>query len=106
MSRRHETVRERVAELPDGVQDCEGCGGEETMQIRRSSLRPEPCADDVSLKCSECRHVRTHGIPVTRETYEREMGLRNGSRTLDFVDDGPYGPDVETNLKALGYVEY
>lgn len=96
-------VRDRVGGLPETVQDCEGCGAVESMQIRRSSLRPEPCADDVTLKCGECYRIRTHGIPITRAAYEAEMGLRDG-RTVDFVDDGP--ASVTENLRALGYIDY
>lgn len=100
---RFDAVRERVDELPDTVLDCEGCGGDGTMEIRRSSLRDRPCADDVTLKCMSCFAIRTHGIPIDRDTYERELSQRDG-RTLDGVDDGP--SDVESNLAALGYVEY
>lgn len=100
-SRTH--VRNRVDGLPDGVLDCEGCGVADTMQIRRSSLRPEPCADDVTLKCQSCWRTRTHGIPITRETYEAEMELRDG-RTLDLVEHG--AASVRENLQELGYIDY
>jgi len=73
------------------------------MKIRRSSLRPEPCADDVTLKCMHCYRIQTHGIPITRDEYESEMEDR-GSRTVDGVADGT--DSVEQNLKALGYKEY
>lgn len=96
-------VRERVDALPEGVRDCEACGATGEIAIRRSSLRPNPCADDVTLKCMSCYRTRTHGIPVDRETYEAELDQRD-SRTLDFVNDGP--SDVEENLAALGYIDY
>lgn len=104
MEQARQHVRERVQSLPVTVRNCEGCGEADAMQIRRSSLRPEPCADDVTLKCGTCRMIRTHGIPVTRRTYETELEWREG-RTLDFVDDGPED-SVEANLEALGYIEY
>lgn len=97
-------TQRRVAALPDSVRDCEPCGGEGTMAIRRSSLRPEPCADDVLLKYMTCYRVQTHGIPISREQYEREMELRGGSRIRDMVDDGP--DSVESNLASLGYIDY
>lgn len=97
-------VRDRVADLPDTVRDCEACGAVDSMQIRRSSLLPGPCADDCTLKCLSCYRTRTHGIPVARETLETELEWRDG-RTLDFVDDGP-NATVEANLAALGYKEY
>lgn len=100
----HEAVRSRVRGLPEPVLDCEACGGRSTMQIRRSSLRPEPCADDVTLKCMGCYRIRTHGIPLERETYESELASRD-SRTLDFVDEGPE-PSRDENLRALGYIDY
>lgn len=96
-------TRDRLADLPEGIWDCEACGATDAMQVRRSSLRPEPCADDISLKCAECYHVRPHGVPVTRESYESEMDER-GRRTVDAVDDGP--DSVEENLAALGYIDY
>lgn len=91
-----EATKNRVAQLPDDVRQC--CG--ETMQIRRSSLRDEPCADDVTLKCTHCYRIQTHGIPITRETYEAEMEQRR-RRTVDMVDYDP-----QENLKALGYIDY
>lgn len=97
-------VQARVQDLPDTVLDCGGCGGTGTMEIRRSSLRPEPCADDVTLKCMSCFRIRTHGIPITRQAYETELDWRDG-RTIDFVDHGP-ADSVEENLAALGYKEY
>lgn len=100
----HEAVRARVKGLPESVLDCEACGGTGTMEIRRSSLRPEPCADDCTLKCMSCYRIRTHGIPVSRETYKSERAAREG-RVLDFVDEGPE-PSRDANLKALGYIDY
>lgn len=100
-ARRH--IHDRVDALPDTILACEACGLADTMNIRRSSLRDEPCADDITLKCGSCYHARAHGVPISRAEYEKELPWRDG-RTLDFVDDGP-GP-VESNLEALGYVEY
>lgn len=104
MTTPHETVRERVADLPDAVRDCERCGGDDAMQLRRSSLNDTFLADDVVLKCKRCRYAATHGIPFDDpETFEWElMDLRNGTRTLDFALDGPSN-DVADNLAALGY---
>lgn len=104
MDELHDAVRERVAGLPDSVRDCPACGGTATMHIRRSSLRAEPCADDVLLKCADCYRAQTHGIPIDRETYAAELD-RRGRRVLDFVDDGPAETVVE-NLAALGYIDY
>lgn len=103
LERARSCVRNRVDQLPLGVWDCEGCGGTDSMQIRRSSLRGRPCADDVTLKCAACYRIRTHGIPIDRETYEIELEDRDG-RTLDFVEHGP--DSVDANLQSLGYVEY
>lgn len=96
-------VRERVDGLPGAVWRCEACSTADAMQIRRSSLRPEPCADDVMLKCGHCYRIRTHGIPITREAYETERAMRE-RRVLDFVEDGP--DSVDENLAALGYIDY
>lgn len=93
-------VRERVRTLPQSVKDCSQCSG--SRKIRRSSLRPEPCADDVMLKCTSCYNVATHGIPIDRETYEKELDMRP-NRVLDFVYQGP--SDVQENLEALGYID-
>jgi len=93
-------VRERVSQLPSDVRQC--CGQE--MNIRRSSLRDKPCADDCTLKCQHCYRIQTHGIPISRATYEAEIEDR-GRRTLDMVDDGPY-ESVEDNLAALGYIDH
>lgn len=94
-------VRDRVSQnVPTKVRQC--CG--EQMNIRRSSLRDEPCADDVMLKCEHCFRIQTHGIPIERGTYESELADR-GRRVLDMVDDGPY-ESVEDNLKALGYIDH
>lgn len=90
---------ERVNELSGEVTRC--C--DERMRIRRSSLRDGPCADDVLLKCMTCYRIQTHGIPITREAYERELDNREG-RIVDMVDDGP--DSVEDNLEALGYIDY
>lgn len=94
-----EATKQRVDNLPEKVRQC--CG--QTMKIRRSSLRDEPCANDVTLKCMTCYRIQTHGIPITREEYKTEMQDR-GSRTVDGVSDGENS--VEENLKALGYKEY
>ena len=91
-----ESTKERVANLPESVKQC--CG--EEMNIRRSSLRENPCADDVTLKCTNCYRIQTHGIPISRETYEKELAERDG-RTVDAVDIDP-----NKNLQALGYIDY
>jgi len=98
-----ENTRLRVNSLPNAVRDCEACGGEDTMKIRRGSLHDGPCAEDTMLKCIECYAVRTHGIPLDRETFEAEMA-RRGSRIVDAVEDGP--DSVAENLEALGYIDY
>lgn len=70
------------------------------MAIRRSSLNQEFYADDVGLKCMECWHYRTHGIPFTDvDEFETEQALRAG-RVLDFARDG----DTKAQLEALGYL--
>lgn len=101
---RHERVRDRVAQLPDAVWDCEACGGTDTMKVRRGSLRENPCAEDTTLKCMSCFRIRTHGIPIERAVYKADLDDRPG-RTLDFVNDGP-NDGVAENLSALGYVDY
>lgn len=95
-------VRDRVADLPDSVKDCEACGGEGTMHLRRSSLNKQFLADDVGLKCLDCWHYRTHGIPFDDpDTFNAELQAR-GKRVIDFTRrDGE--PDTE-RLRALGYL--
>ena len=97
-----ERARERVNTLPNAVWDCEACGGNSTMQLRRSSLNTQFKADDVGLKCGECRFYRTHGIPFEdADEFDREREARDG-RVLDFTRrDGE--PDKE-RLAALGYI--
>jgi len=56
-------VEERLNDLPDEVWNCERCGSEDSMQLRRSSLNKEFMADDIGLKCMECRYYATHGVP-------------------------------------------
>lgn len=93
-----------LASFHPQILDCEACGSEGTMTLRRSSLRPSPCADDVTLKCTRCFHVRTHGIPITRAQYETELVQRGEQRVHDAVMDG--GEDgLQERLAALGYLE-
>lgn len=95
-------VRERLEALPDTVWDCERCGAEAAMQLRRSSLNEQFLADDVGLKCGRCSYYATHGIPFANpEQYALEAGERDG-RVLDFATDGP-ADSVAANLDALGY---
>lgn len=84
--------------------DCEVCGSDGTMALRRSSLRPNPCADDVTLKCTRCFHIRTHGIPIARATYEAELAQRGGERIYDAVTSGDE-EKLHERLSALGYLE-
>jgi hypothetical protein len=96
-------VRERVQALPHSIFDCEACETDNSMQIRRSSLNEQFLADDVGLKCMECWHYRTHGIPFNDpDTFQSELQAR-GTRVLDFTTDEHGQPDTE-NLKALGYI--
>lgn len=98
-----DNVRDRVAELPDAVHDCEACGAEASMQIRRSSLNEQFLADDVGLKCETCRFYRTHGIPFgDADEFNSEWEARS-RRVVDFSRDEKGEPD-EANLKALGYI--
>lgn len=99
-----ELVRERVEQLPDGVWDCEGCGSEDSMAIRRSGMNHSAYANDVILKCMECWRIRTHGIPYeSEEQFHKEKELR-GQRILDFAKESGVSDDVADNLEALGYV--
>lgn len=93
-------VKERLSDLPNRVWDCEACDTHGSMQLRRSSLNTGFYADDVLLKCQNCRRVRTHGIPFANpETFSEELKARDG-RVIDFARDS-YNPS-ET-LEALGY---
>jgi len=72
------------------------------MKIRRSSLNKQFKADDVGLKCMECWHYRTHGIPFEdAEEFDTEWTHRD-SRVLDFTREN--GEPNTENLKALGYI--
>lgn len=96
-------VVERVKELPEGVRDCERCGGTNTMQIRRSSLNEGFMADDITLKCEDCYYVATHGVPFDDPVlFKMAMDNRNG-RVLDFGSNLE-GDKVSENLEALGYI--
>jgi len=95
-------VRERVETLPQTIRDCEACGADESMAIRRSSLNEQFLADDVSLKCMDCWYVRVHGIPFEDpETFEDELSDR-GRRVLDFTESD--GEPNREQLAALGYI--
>lgn len=98
-------VYDRVESLPPAVRDCERCGSEDSLEIRRSSLNVQVMADDVLLKCLECWFVATHGIPFSdEEAFEHELeDLREGRRTLDFAFEDGWETPAE-NLKALGYL--
>lgn len=95
-------VKERVNSLPDTVLDCERCGGNQTMQIRRSSLNEQFKADDIGLKCSRCRFYATHGVPFEDEKTFDEERLARGRRVLDFTRED--GRPTEQRLEALGYL--
>lgn len=96
-----ERVKQRVSELSDAILDCEACGEEDSMQLRRSSLNQQFYADDVLLKCSSCYRTRTHGIAFEDpDRFKQEWDSRDG-RVIDFARDS-YDPS-ET-LEALGYV--
>jgi len=98
-----ERVRERVQSLPSSVWDCERCGTAESMQVRRSSLNEQFLADDVGLKCSNCRYYATHGIPFEdASVFHEEHGARGG-RVVDFTRDESGEPDKQ-RLRALGYL--
>lgn len=95
-------VQSRVSSLPDSVFDCERCDTDNAMQIRRSSLNEQFYADDVGLKCSNCRYYATHGIPFeTAETFKRERAARN-NRVVDFTEEE--NEQVKERLEALGYL--
>lgn len=96
-----ENVRGRAESLPNGVWDCEACGSEDSIQIRRSSLNEQFFADDISFKCMECWHFRTHGVPFDDpDVFGEELSDRDG-RVVDFARDGN---DVRERLAALGYL--
>lgn len=95
------STEERLSELPDSVWDCERCGTDDSMQLRRSSLNKQFMADDVGLKCAECRYYATHGIPFDEpEQFERELADR-GKRVVDYTEED--GDPVAERLAALGY---
>lgn len=95
------SVRDRVATLPDTVWDCERCGKEDSMVLRRSSLNEQFHADDVSLKCMNCWHVVAHGIPFDDpEAFLSEFEARSG-RVYDIAADALNRAD---RLAALGYL--
>lgn len=98
-----ERVRERVNRLPDSVWDCERCGSDSSMQIRRSSLNEQFLADDVGLKCSTCRYYATHGIPFEDASVFHEEHDARGSRVVDFTRDET-GTQTRERLRALGYL--
>lgn len=96
-------VRERAESLPSDVWNCEACGATDSMKIRRSSLNPQFYADDIALKCMECWHFRTHGIPFeSPDEFEAERDERD-SRVIDFARDGEE-PSPKERLAALGYL--
>lgn len=96
-----ELTRERADQLPTGVWDCEGCGGEGTMEIRSSHLNRDVYADDIKFKCMNCYMVRRHGVPFEHlDEYEAEKERRPGT-VVDFATD----PEPATErLEALGYL--
>lgn len=98
-------VRERANALPEAVWDCERCGADDSMAIRRSSLNEQFRADDILLKCMDCWYAASHGVPFTDPAqFEHELDeLREGQRVLDFAWDGDE-PTPEENLAALGYI--
>lgn len=95
-------VEERAESLPKEVWNCERCETQGGMQIRRSSLNERFYADDLGLKCSNCRYYATHGIPFNDpEAFEAELEARE-TRVLDFAEeDGK--PNTE-RLADLGYL--
>jgi len=104
MSDLYDRVRERVtSRLPASVWNCEACGSDDSMRIRRSSLNEQFLAEDTGLKCMNCWHYRTHGIPFEdASVFHEEHGARGG-RVVDFTRDESGEPDKE-RLRALGYL--
>lgn len=94
-------VRERVATLPDTVWDCERCGSEDSMMIRRSSLNEQFHADDVAFKCMNCWSVVAHGIPFDDPEVFRDEFEKRPSRVHDFATDAA---QPRERLAALGYL--
>lgn len=96
------TTEDRLSRLPDSVWDCERCGEENTMQLRRSSLNEQFFADDVGLKCSVCYYYATHGIAFeSSQQFKRELNERD-SRVRDYTEED--GDPVKERLEALGYM--
>lgn len=105
-----EPVRQRILRYPNDVWDCERCGTEDSMRIRRSTLNNFK-ADDILLKCTICKYAPVHGVDIEPEQYDKEVEERiekYGRRSIDvnthsdFID----APDDEVKelLHSLGYL--
>lgn len=93
---------ERLEQLPTEIWDCERCGCENSMQLRRSSFNESFMADDIGLKCSECYYYATHGVAFdSPEQFETELAARDG-RVRDFARED--GDVTKERLESLGYV--
>jgi hypothetical protein len=104
MSSVRDRVRERVNErLPASVWNCEACNSTDSMKVRRSSLNEQFLADDTGLKCMNCWHYRTHGIPFEDASVFHKERRARGRRVVDFTRDASGEPDKE-RLRALGYL--
>lgn len=103
-----EATRSRAQRLPSGVWDCEVCGGTDSMAVRSSHLNGDVYADDITFKCLDCYHVRTHGVPFEKITeYHEERECRPGT-IVDFgmnaSERDTASPEVADRLEALGYL--
>jgi len=82
-------------------------GREGIMGFRYSIVQQEPVADNILMKCGECKYVSVFGIPMTSGEFENEKEQRGGTWFTPYWQDGSDPDEVLLNrLVDLGYMEY
>lgn len=97
--------RERVAERVGHVPECPFC--ERDLTVRRTVLGRKPLVDGVQMKCAGdagCGFRPDFDVPISRETFDRELRDRDGQHRVDPGYDRDGDPRDE-RLRALGYLE-
>lgn len=106
-----ESTRQRALDkMPHHVWDCERCNTDDSMRIRRSTLNSFK-ADDILLKCVECKYAPVHGTDVEPDVFEEELQARMDRYNSRSIDVNTHSDSIEERreeikdmLHSLGYL--
>jgi len=124
IQRAYSKIQDLGDRLGEDLLTCDRCGHQ--MVVRATQVSEDPCKNDIRLKCPTtdeevlppdsdpgdlgvdlggCGWWTRHGIPITREEYEKELEDRP-HRLVDAVNTPVSGVNkVEDRLNALGYLD-